>query len=182
MKINEMTQEEIISNLENEEIINQIYDLIKKFCWKNNCYDEDLVQELILLVIKGISTFDYSKSKFTTWLYKICINKLYADYRSKNSLKRKGEVISLNTIIKDEGGRSIELWELIPEYKESEEEIFKKYTVQIIYSNLSSLSKSYFDGKNQNELAKEYNLSQAQISRMIAKEIKEIKKKLEVNL
>ena len=182
MKINQMTKEEIILNLENEELINQIYDLIRSYCWENNCYSEDNVQDIILLVIKGLSTFDKNKAVFTTWLYKICLNKFAMDYRKQNSLKRKGEknLLSLDLMINEEKGTY--LYELIPENKESESERYKKDVSKLVYKSLSPITKKYFDGETQYNLSREYNLSQAQISRIISKEIKEIRKKLEVNI
>lgn len=180
MKLNKMNKEEIISNLENEEIVNQIYDLIRKFCWSHNCYNEDKVQDMMLLIIKGLPIFDKNKALFTTWLYKICMNKLREDYRKENALKRKGEVLSLNIVINEFNGT--ELYELIPEKEETEFERYKRDVLKLVYESLSPISKKYFDGEKQYNLAKEYNLSQTQISRIIAKEIKEIKKKLEVNI
>lgn len=182
MKINQMTKEEIILNLENEELINQIYDLVRSYCWKHNCYTEDNVQDIMLLVIKGISTFDKNKSLFTTWLYRICLNKFAMDYRKQNALKRKGEqnLLSLDLMINEENGTY--LYELIPENEETELERYKKEVSKLVYESLSPITKKYFDGETQYDLSKEYNLSQAQISRIIAKEIKEIRKNLEVNI
>lgn len=182
MKINQMTKEEIILNLENEELINQIYDLVRSYCWKYNCYTEDNVQDIMLLVIKGLSTFDKNKAVFTTWLYRICLNKFAMDYRKQNTLKRKGEqnLLSLDLVINEENGTY--LYELIPENEETEFERYKKEVSKLVYESLSPITKKYFDGETQYNLSKEYNLSQAQISRIIAKEIKEIRKNLEVNI
>ena len=182
MKINQMSKEEIILNLENEELINQIYYLIRSYCWKHNCYNEDNVQDIMLLVIKGISTFDKNKSLFTTWLYKICLNKFNYDFRKQNAFKRKGEqnLLSLDMVINEKTGTY--LYEVIPENDETELERYKKEVSKLAYESLSTITKKYFDGETQYNLSKEYNLSQAQISRIIAKEIKEIREKLEVNV
>lgn len=179
MKINSLTYEEILKNKENEEIVTQLYDLVRKFCWSKKCYSEDLVQELLLHIWEKIDMFDYNKSKFTTWMFKVCNNKYLMILREEGAQKRKANknIISLNTIMDEE--HNIELMDLIIDNNDGELS-YQHYISSIIYDELSELSKKYFSGARQSDLAKEFNISQPQVSRIVKKEIKQLKRKYDL--
>lgn len=180
MKISNLTKDEIVKYLQDndEEFINQLYDIVRDYCWKNKIYSEDNVQDLIYEILKGINTFDETKSKFTTWAYTVCYHKHMMKIRASKAIKRKAnnDTISLNKIIDD--NNNIEILDILQaEYNPIEND--KREIVNYIYNNnLSKLVKDYFDGKTQDELAIEYGISQPQIARKIKKELKEIREKL----
>lgn len=180
MKITNLTKNEIISYLNNndEEFINQLYDIVRKYCWQNKIYNVDNVQDFIYEILKGINTFDDTKSKFTTWVYTVCYHKHIQKIRSLKAAKRQAnnDTLSLNKII--DYNNNIEILDIIQDDYDSDE-FYKKYIVDYIYNNcLSKMTKEYIDGKTQEELAIEYGLSQAHISRKIRKELKEIKEEI----
>lgn len=178
MKINSLTYEEILKNKENEEIMTQLYSLVRKFCWSKKCHSEDLVQELLLHIWEKIDMFDHNKSKFTTWVFKVCNNKYLMILREENAQKRKANnnLISLNDLVDSESG--VELIDLIID--DDNGLSYKHYVSSIIYNELSDLAKKYFSGAKQSDLAKEFNISQSQVSRIVKKEIKQLKRKYDL--
>lgn len=178
MKITSMTRDEIIGYLHTGEIIEELYSLVRKFCYSVNDYSEDLVQELIIEVIDKIDKFDEKRAKFSTWLFKVCQNKRFMIGRMKLAKKRNNahSTLPLNAIADDDDTEYIDLL-----LDESDPDIFYKHLVtRKIYTQLSDISRKYFEGAKQSDLAKEYNISQAQVSRIVKKEIENIKKKLDL--
>lgn len=178
MKITSMTRDEIIGYLHTGEIIEELYSLVRKFCYSVNDYSEDLVQELIIEVIDKIDKFDEKRAKFSTWLFKVCQNKRFMIGRMKLAKKRNNahSTIPLNAIVDSDNTEYVDLL-----LDESDPDIFYKHIVtNKIYTQLSDISRKYFEGVRQVDLAKEYNISQAQVSRIVKKEIENIKKQLDL--
>ncbi len=161
-----------------EEFIKELYSIVRQYCWDNRCYSEDLVQDLITHIFEKIDKYDPKKSKFSTWVYKVCHNERLMQLRKNDATKRKSNVntLSLNNIIDDQDTESIDL--LIDDSDTSS--YYKKVIIDLVYPQLSDMSKKYFDGVNQVDLAREYNMSQANVSRKVKKEINEIKKNFEL--
>lgn len=161
-----------------DEFVKELYSLVRKYCWKNRCYSEDLVQDLITIIVDKIDQFDSEKAEFSTWVYAVCNNKRLMLLRKENAIKRKSNVntISLNNIVDDQGTESVDL--LIDDNDTSS--YYKKVIVDLVYSQLSDMTKKYFDGVNQVDIAKECGMSQANVSRKVKKEINEFKKKFEL--
>lgn len=55
----------------------------------------DLVQEVFLRIWKGLPAFDY-RARFTTWLYKICLNLCISEQRRRRTMKRGKWTYSLD--------------------------------------------------------------------------------------
>ena len=161
-----------------DELINELYSIVRKYCWEHRCYNEDLVQELVTYVFEKLDKFDTKRGKFSTYVYKLCHNKQLMLLREQNTMRSKSNfnTVSLNEIIDEEDSERVDL--LIDTSDNSV--YYKKAVVDYVYPRLSDIAKKYFDGVNQVDLAKEYNISQANISRKIKKEIADIKKKLEL--
>ena len=181
MKLSNISKEQIRELLDknDEDFINQLYLLIRKFLHSSSYeYSEDNVQDCIYLVIKNLKTFDNTKSKFTTWVYTVCRTAMNMNERTNNAQKRKiySKCVSLDKIYYLPNGDEVELMELIPDNINYD---YKKELVNYIYHNcISDLLRDYLNGKTQMELAKEYNVCQAQISRKIKLELKKIKRKI----
>ena len=73
------------------DITNYIRDILVKKCNDKDVI-EDLIQQTFANVIDNLNKFR-GESKFTTWVYKICINTMYEYYRKDKS--KKYETISL---------------------------------------------------------------------------------------
>lgn len=165
-------------DMTDDEFVKELYSLVRKYCWSNHCYSEDLVQDLITTIVDKINQFDNEKAEFSTWLYTICNNKRLMLLRKENATKRKSNIntLSLNNIVDDQCTESVDL--LVDDSDTSS--YYKKFIVDIVYSQLSDMAKKYFGGVNQVDIATEYGMSQATISRKVKKEINEFKKKFEL--
>src|SRR5688572_12708566 len=67
------------------ELINEYQAIIHKICrlYRELKEDrEDLFQEIIFQLWKSVSTFD-SRSKFSTWMYRVALSTAIAVYRKK---------------------------------------------------------------------------------------------------
>lgn len=182
MNISKMTKEEIIKAIEenNEEVIEQIYSLIRKFLHQKRIYNEDNLQDCALRVVSKLHTFDDSKALFSTWVYKVCNSIIMMNYRKENAKKRKAQkfLLSLDSEYEDIDGKGILFSETLGSNYEDTE---RKKLIKEIYDNcISDLLKSWLDGYTQEELAKKYGVTQTQIHRRLKKEIKEIKETLEL--
>lgn len=74
-----------------DEIIRKYYDEIYTYVYKqisDKHMAMDLTQNIFISMLQSISTFDYKKAGFRTWLYRIGTNKII-DYFRKNSAERK---------------------------------------------------------------------------------------------
>ena len=65
---------------------NLIYKIVNSYC-NNSNEQEDLIQEIILQIIKSYENFDH-KVKVTTWLYRVAFNITISHYR-KQKIKKK---------------------------------------------------------------------------------------------
>jgi len=61
---------------------------------------EDLLSDLYVSVNKSIHQFDPNKSKFTTWCYFICMNKLYS--KNRKNVREKSYERDVNTLLYSE--------------------------------------------------------------------------------
>ncbi len=67
---------------------------------KDYQYAEDISQEVFMDVYQNLSKFR-GDSSLSTWIYKLTINKCLQHIRSKNTLKRKSETVSIKEQILD---------------------------------------------------------------------------------
>ena len=150
--------------LENEKLI---YKLLHHFN-VNGELKEELKQECWLGFCKALKTFNEDKNvKFSTYCYKVMHLQCLCYLRKYN--RKKIEVISLDSTIKDD----TTMLELTP----SPTNIEQKITSDLDWNNLlkklkqknKEIIQMYTDYYTQKEIAQHFNLSQAQVSRIIKK-------------
>ena len=166
---------------------NLIYHILKKL----HLYDqrEEYYDIGMIGLVKAAKTFDETKGyKFNTYAVSIIFNEILGYRRKENSDKRKiiYNSISLNTIVYE----NITLEETIENNVDIEQELIKKEQIKELYKAISLLKAEdqivlkYSYGLNnchrltQNEIADLLNKSQAQVSRIRIRAIKQLKKHL----
>ncbi len=112
-------------------VFNTIYSIIG-----NVNEADDVAQEVFLKVYYSMSSFEY-KSLFSTWLYRITVNKCLDELR-----KRKNKVISLeNELSQDEVFRIKDI--LQDKQDNVVEKVIRNELQEIIWKVLNSLPKNY---------------------------------------
>lgn len=174
--------------------INLIYFILKKmhlYKLTEEYYDIGMIG-----LVKAAKKFDSSKGfTFNTYACRCIKIEILKFIREEKATKRKANhnTIPLSKIIYSTGERDAEitLEDKIPSNINIEEEIIKKEQLKELYRALTKLNKkelgiitySYglcgVNSLTQNELSEKYNVSQAQISRIIKKSINKLKKLLE---
>lgn len=74
-----------------DELIRKYYDEIYTYVYKQVSDKHtamDVTQNIFISMLQSISTYDYKKAGFRTWLYRIGTNKII-DYFRKNSVERR---------------------------------------------------------------------------------------------
>ena len=109
-----------------------IYHILKKMNVRSKDDMDDLVQDVLLKLWKGLKSYDKSKSKFRTWLSLITKNTVISHFRKKSV---RPDLL---------GVESAELENKFSTYSESElEEIFENewraYLCTIAYGNIQKL-------------------------------------------
>lgn len=175
-----MKEEELITNN-----INLIYVVLKRlelYHKKDEYYDIGLVG-----LVKGAKSFDPNKGyTASTYLYKCIYNEIIMTFRKKTP-----EILSLDTeIYTDEYGHPLTLLDTIPSNIVIEEEIIKNEQLDLIYKEMTNLSKkeqlvlNYSFGINGYEKLKQEDIgvvvgiSQRNVCRIKNRAIKKIKLKL----
>lgn len=143
-----------------------IYKICNLYC--NNITDrEDLKQEIILQLWKAYPNFK-EKSKFSTWMYKVCLNT--AIVQMKRS-KKRGISISISSQLYEIPGRE--------DRNQADEEIKKMYG---LIAQLNDIEKGvvmlYLDGHSYDEISEVMGISAKNVSVKLVR----IKKKLSKNL
>ena len=157
-----------------EDKVQDVYNVIGKFCLSYDIYSDEMVQDLMSKVWPKLEKhYDENKGKLSTYVYKCCKNFYLMDKR-----KHKPIIYSLN----EECEENIEVIDTLEsDYPDPLEELIieeRRQQIDDIYNNCSDLLRSYLDGKTQCELAEEYGISQAHVSRKIKKELEQIRKKV----
>ena len=156
-----------------------LYEVSRKFS-KFNCDNEDLVSVGIIGLIKGVETFDISKSfEFATYATK-CIDNEILMFLRKN--KKHIENYSFEDIvIQFNGGGDVNLEgilandeDLVIEYEEKENRQLLKELIEQLPDLEKETIKLYYGFGNgvshtQKEIAEKFNYSQTYISRVIKK-------------
>lgn len=180
MKLSNLSKEEIIDLLEKnpDEFITQLYKLVGQFCKRNHIYDEDIVQDLIMTCLEKTNRFDSNRGNYSTFIFITCKSAYQTILRTTRTKRRGGgaKQYSLDKLIDDQIILSdvIKSSESSPLEKLLEEE--KKDKITKAFDLMSSITRDYFQGFSQAELAKKYNCSQSRVSVVIRKDIKKMKK------
>lgn len=179
-----LTKEKLI--LDN---INLIYMVLKKY----NLYNQlDEYYDIGMIgLVKGANTYSGDKGyKASTYLTSCITNEILA-YKRKQSMQKRGngkQDISIYTQIND-NGKELYLLDIIPSKENIEDNIIKKERLELIYKEIFKLSErdkliicsTYgllgYKELTQIQISKKTNITQAQVSRIIKKFIKECKEK-----
>lgn len=179
-----LTKEKLI--LDN---INLIYMVLKRY----NLYNQlDEYYDIGMIgLVKGANTYSRDKGyKASTYLTSCITNEILA-YKRKQSMQKRGngiQDISIYTQIND-NGKELYLLDIIPSKENIEDNIIKKERLELIYKEMFKLSErdkfiicsAYsllgYKELTQIQISKKTNITQAQVSRIIKKFIKECKEK-----
>lgn len=160
-----------------EERVEEVYKLVKTAAKKYKIMSEQEVQDLVWDVWQVLDKhYDESKSKLSTYVFLVCKHKIL------NYERDKKELLSLHEPVSE----TAELQDLIASDCDSPlDKLLMEEDIDIfheLYKNSSQLLQDYFEGAKQTELADKYNVSQAEISRRIKKELRDIRREYEAIL
>lgn len=127
-----------------------LYKLVKKFCFNWNLYDEDLIQELILVVYEKLNKYDKNKSNLSTFVFMICKNHYLGSIYNKVEI----EPLDIDQILDNQVNSYI------------------RYVYQEV---CSPMLKDYLMGYKQKDIAIKYNIPYSTCNQRIQKELKSIK-------
>lgn len=166
------------NNTERDELIVNNIPLVK-YCINNKHlgFKFDEVYEIGLIgLINGVDFYDTDKGiKLSTYLYNCISNEINKYMNLINTKKRKGEVVSLNTIV----GEDTELQDLLGYEENIDDEIYTKDLEYIIEHRLDSENERnvnvFYDfcgilGHNKlktDEICKKYNISKPYVYQIV---------------
>lgn len=166
-----------------------IYLVLKKMGLQK--YTDDLYDIGLIGLVGAANTYDPDKGyKFSTYATKCIKNDIMIYLRKLQTETRKANynVLSLNTIINDDDKHQVEFIDTIPDDFDMEEHILQKDRLNRLSKAIKTLSEReklllrYYYGterKTQKEIAKLLDTSQANVSRLIIKIIKKLRKIVE---
>ncbi len=141
---------------------------------------DDIAQDVFIKVYCSAASFKY-KSLFSTWLYRITVNKCIDELR-----KKKNKSISLESELNHE--ESLKLKDVLQSYHDNvEEEIARKEMQDIIHKVLNSLPEKYrliltlkeIEKLSYKEIAQIMNISINKVKIWLFRSRGELKEKLE---
>lgn len=152
----------------------------KRFTTEDSCKEyfrdsmmsrEDLVSELFVAVYDKLPLYDSTRGKLSTFIYVVCKT------RCGNILRRNKynqRVYSLdNTYSEDD---NLEFYDCISTDEDIINDLIEQESLDIATSKINDVTRAYFFmGVKQKELADMSNTSQANVSRIINKDLKRIK-------
>ncbi len=166
---------------------NLIYFILKKY---NSIHNEDLFQIGMIGLIKATEKYDESRNcSFSSFAYQCISNEILVHFRRQNrkSFNDFANTISYNAMINEENGNGT-----LEEYLGYTPDFDKNIMVKELYNNidtvLTPIEKSaivnYYGLGNtipikQIELSKTFNMSQANISRIIRRAKRKLKTAME---
>jgi len=179
----------IYNTEEKEKITEDNYKLIHYVCNNFNngkiSYAE-LVSNAQFGFVKALNAFDIDKGiKFSTFAIACMNNEMFALFRKE---KKELEHYNLDNIIfQNEDGKDTTLKDVIADVtKNVEEEIINKDEHRLLYKAIDNLKKNeriavieyYFKEKNQAEIAKILDITQASVHNLLKKAYQILKKEL----
>lgn len=183
-RLNTITVEEL-QKLKKEDpdlIARQLYlfagDFVTRKCQIPHCEYYDMVQQLVTKAWIVLDKFD-ERAGFTTFIYKVFLNEVLMENRKKYAQCRSsGNIIHLDSEAPDTD--EVTYMDMIPDLSRKDvlTEMIEEECLEIAKRELRPITLDYFNGMKQQDLAEKYNLSQAQISRIIRKDIKQAKEKI----
>lgn len=160
-------------NDEERKFVEENHNLIYSFLRKNNLDIEEYYDLAVFGFIDAVKKYDPSRGTFSNFAYICMLNMIRMEMRKVRSRNKRIETISLNiewekTSMEDllPAPDTVESIYLHNEYVERIEKLPEKLRTVVLL--LAS-------GYNQIEIAKRMGYTQAHISRLVAKALKEIK-------
>lgn len=174
--------------IENTNLVYHILKKMKLYEQRDEYFDLGMIG-----LIKGVKTYNSKQhTALSTYLARCITNEILQYQRSQKAEKRNKGIkpLSLEQVLYIDDCKEITLADVIASDKSIEEEIIKKQLIEEIHKEINNLSErdrfilcSYFgifgiDKLNQFQLAEKFNLSQAQISRILKSILKNIREKV----
>ena len=157
------------------------YSILKKYGLYSK--RDDYIDLCYIGYSKAINNYNNKKSRLSTYIYKCIKNEILQELRKEKADKRQGIELSFDYVYDDKGH---DFDDLIPDDIDLESELIERETSTQLCNALCSLTKNeqviikslfQLDGfnKTQIELACEFNISQAQISRIKDKALEKMR-------
>ena len=151
------------------------------YSYRNNKYDaDDIYQEVFLRVHKGLKNFQ-SRSRFSTWLYRITVN-VCIEYKRKEKLQNHQPLHNYD----DENEYSVSLESTLDSGIETDKQVLDNETNNLIQREINKLPKQlkmaftlkYFQGLKIKEISKMMNCSEGTIKGYLFTSSRKLRKKL----
>jgi len=157
-----------------DKLYDHYYPHIKRFI-QNRVYDvedgEDLTSSVFQKALIGIDSFKWQGVSFSSWLYRIAHNTLVDYYRSQEKHKKKVKIIDnlhqskFNTPEQD----AIEY---------SQTQFMKQLLETLPNREKKIIYRKFFEGNTNKQIATELNLSETNVSTIIFRVLRKLKKHL----
>lgn len=172
--------------IENEKLIYHTLKRLHMYHLVDEYYDIGMIG-----LVKASKSYSTEKGCFSTYACTCISNEIKAELRKQNNLKRKAEIVSIHSVKYTNGENDITLEDTIESDINIENDLIERDQYRMMYEAINKLSTKEKDlitqyyglGKErltQNQLAKNTNLSQAQINRNIKKIIEKLRKEVGV--
>lgn len=171
--------------IENEKLIFYTLKKLHLYHLLDEYYDVGMIG-----LVKASKNYTIEKGKFSTYACKCISNEIKQEVRKQNMLKRTASTVSIHSVIYSNGDNEITLEDTIESDINVENEAIEHDQFRIMYKAINKLPdgeqkliKQYYglgiEKLTQNQIAKDTNLSQAQINRNIKKIINKLRKEVE---
>lgn len=169
---------------EQKALVEENINLVYYFCNKHNIQDEDFKSTLVCKFITIVQKYNKYEGKFSTFIY-YCLENEYRMYlRNMFSKKRYANLTSISFQSTVAENVDTTLSDIIEDTKNNIEDCINRQYISQILEYLKSTTSArdfsiflgYLIGKNQAVIAKENNMSQPQVSRIIRKIQKSLRK------
>lgn len=187
----------VINGINIDENMAMVYHIATKYFKGHNILTkEDMLQYGTIGLIKAAKTYKKDKGAFSTFAFPSIIGSIKTGYRisggtiGRRTEKDKGEASVISAFsdfsFKDDNGReSAERMEAAFGLYQTgaEEEIVNRIVLKDAISKLTDKEKElielyFFKDVKQSEMAKKYNVSQTQISRMLKRTLKKLRESI----
>lgn len=141
---------------------------------------DDMLSELLLCVFKSLNMYDPKRSKLSTYIYQICKNRIRLSLRNyKIKAKYNVNFISLDELVETEDN-NIELNQIISDGKEINKELENELLSKLCVKYMDKVTyMRYILGMTQKQIATELGMTQANVSKRINKDIKNLRMLIE---
>lgn len=170
--------------------ITQNHNLIYSFLRHHNLNIEDYYDIAAIGLVKAAQTFQEEKSsKFSSYAYFVMWNEIKNEWRKETVQKREEEkyLFHYNTSKKNNDGKEInDGLNCIPDIRYNvENETITKIVLKNFFDKIKNEKEKkilckFISGYKQREIAEEFNVTPSNISRIINKLLKQLKKELDI--